>query len=87
MPQTGAGIANLVIVTRVVISQEALNAKADVSSRKLKYAILKLSDDYREIVVETTSKDPHYESFYQAVLNSKSVSYEPCLHLTISKHA
>ena len=40
--------------------------------KELKYIIYKLSDDYKEIVVEETSTDPDWETFQQKLINAKS---------------
>jgi hypothetical protein len=94
-PRTRARIANVVTVIRVTVSEEVLKAKAgfgEQSSNKqsvgqLKWAIFKLSDNYREVVLEQTSSDTGFESFRQALVDSQSVSYEPYLHLTLSRYA
>lgn len=40
--------------------------------KDLKYIIYKLSDDYKEIVVEEASTDPEWETFQQKLKNAKS---------------
>jgi len=37
-----------------------------------KWIIYKISDDWKEIVVEETSKDPDYSAFREKLLNAKS---------------
>lgn len=40
--------------------------------KSIKYIIYKLSDDYKEIVVEEESNDPDWEKFQNKLLNAKS---------------
>ncbi|KAI9814023.1 MAG: cofilin [Pycnora praestabilis] len=40
--------------------------------KSIKYIIYKLSDDYKEVVLEETSSDPDYEVFYQKLRDAKS---------------
>ncbi|MCJ1276159.1 cofilin [Puttea exsequens] len=40
--------------------------------KSIKYIIYKLSDDYKEIVVEDTSSDPDWEAFQNKLLNAKA---------------
>ena len=40
--------------------------------KELKYIIYKLSDDYKEIVVEDTSMDPNWETFQKKLMNAKA---------------
>ena len=40
--------------------------------KSLKYIIYKLSDDYKEIVVEDSSSDPDWETFQNKLLNAKA---------------
>ncbi len=42
--------------------------------KSIKYIIYKLSDDYKEIVVEDSSSDPDWETFQNKLLNAKSAS-------------
>ena len=41
-------------------------------SKKIKYIIYKISDDYKQIVVEDTSEDPDWETFRSKLLEAKS---------------
>ena len=41
-------------------------------SKKIKYIIYKISDDYKSIVVEETSTNPDWETFQSKLLNAKS---------------
>jgi hypothetical protein len=41
-------------------------------SKKLKYIIYKLSDDYKEIVVEDKSDDGNWENFREKLVNAKA---------------
>ena len=40
--------------------------------KQLKYIIFKMSDDYKEIVVEEKSDDSNWETFQNKLLNAKS---------------
>lgn len=40
--------------------------------KSIKYIIFKLSDDYKEIVVEETSTNDNWEDFQEKLLNAKS---------------
>ncbi|KAL9126128.1 MAG: hypothetical protein Q9217_004772 [Psora testacea] len=40
--------------------------------KSIKYIIYRLSDDYKQIVVEDTSSDPDWEQFQQKLLNAKA---------------
>jgi len=41
-------------------------------NKKIKYIIYKLSDDYKEIVVEEASEDGDWDAFREKLINSKS---------------
>lgn len=41
-------------------------------SKQIKYIIYKLSDDYKEIVIEETSTDADWEKFQSKLMNAKS---------------
>jgi len=58
------------------VSQECVTAYNDLKlNKKYKYVIYKLSDDNKEIVVETTgTPDDDYESFREALINAKTKS-------------
>ena len=40
--------------------------------KNLKYIIYKLSDDYKEIVVEDTSSDGDWDAFQEKLMNAKA---------------
>ncbi|KAI1813629.1 hypothetical protein GGS20DRAFT_552561 [Poronia punctata] len=56
----------------VTVSQECINAFNELKARKCKFIIMKLSDNFREIVVEETSKDDDWENFRQKLSDAKS---------------
>ena len=66
---------------RATVSQECVTAYNDLKlNKKYKYVIYKLSDDNKEIVVETTgTPDDDYESFREALINAKTKSKSVCL--------
>lgn len=43
-------------------------------SKKIKYILYKLSDDYKEIVVEEVSEDGDWDNFREKLVNAKSKS-------------
>ncbi|TVY14670.1 Cofilin [Lachnellula arida] len=43
-------------------------------NKKIKYIIYKLTDDYKEIVVEETSEDGDWEAFREKLVNAQSKS-------------
>lgn len=48
-------------------------------NKKYKYVVYKLSDDNKEIVVESTSEDgPEYEDFREKLINATSKSKTVC---------
>ncbi|KAL2263275.1 hypothetical protein VTK26DRAFT_7540 [Humicola hyalothermophila] len=58
------------------VNSECVTAYNELKlSKKYKYIIFKLSDDNREIVVESTSEDgPEYEDFRNKLINATSKS-------------
>jgi hypothetical protein len=56
------------------VNQECIEAYNDLKlSKKYKYIIFKLSDDNKEIVVESTSEDaPEYDDFRNKLVNAQS---------------
>ncbi|KAL1841415.1 hypothetical protein VTJ49DRAFT_7092 [Mycothermus thermophilus] len=56
------------------VNQECVTAYNDLKlNKKYKYVIFKLSDDNKEIVVESTSEDgPEYDDFREKLLNAQS---------------
>jgi hypothetical protein len=64
---------------RATVSQECITAYNDLKlSKKYKYIIFKLSDNFKEIVIEEASSDNDWENFREKLINSttknKSVS-------------
>ena len=58
---------------RVAVSDESITIYNDLKlGKKLKYIIYKLSDDYKEIVVEDYSAEQDYEVFQNKLLNAKA---------------
>lgn len=41
-------------------------------NKKIKYIIFKLTDDYKEIVVEEASEDADWDNFREKLVNAKS---------------
>ena len=68
-------VANFVaaLIYRVSVAPECITTYDELKlSKKIKYIIYKLSDDYKQIVVEDTSSDPDWEKFQEKLLNAKS---------------
>lgn len=58
---------------RVEVTPDCVNQFNDLKLKKqIKYIIYKLSDDYKQIVVEETSSDPDWETFQNKILNAKA---------------
>jgi len=57
----------------VSVAPECVQAFNDLKlGNKHKWIIFKISDDWKEIVVEETSKDADYSAFREKLLNAKS---------------
>ncbi|KAK4501049.1 hypothetical protein PRZ48_006855 [Zasmidium cellare] len=57
----------------VSVAPECIQAFNDLKlGKSTKWIIYKISDDWKEIVVEETSSDPDYSKFREKLLNSKS---------------
>ncbi|KAH8820578.1 hypothetical protein F5884DRAFT_764530 [Xylogone sp. PMI_703] len=57
----------------VTVSPECVSAFNELKlNKKIKYIIYKLSDDYKEVVVEETSEDPNWEVFREKLINAQS---------------
>ncbi|KAL7624414.1 cofilin [Parahypoxylon ruwenzoriense] len=57
------------------VSQECMTVYNELKlSKKYKYVIFKLSDDYREIVVEEASADKDWEVFREKLVNATTKS-------------
>ncbi|KAK4115677.1 hypothetical protein N656DRAFT_765993 [Canariomyces notabilis] len=61
---------------RATVNQECITAYNDLKlNKRYKYVIFKLSDDSKEIVVDSTSEDgPEYEDFREKLINAKTKS-------------
>lgn len=68
------GFANSPCPTpRATVSQECITAYNDLKlSKKYKFIIFKLSDNYKEIVVEEASDDKDWEAFREKLINATS---------------
>ncbi|TAQ86130.1 hypothetical protein B7494_g5530 [Chlorociboria aeruginascens] len=63
----------LVEMRRVTIVDECIEKFNELKlNKKIKYIIYKLSDDDKQIVVETTSEDNDWEAFRQLLINATS---------------
>ena len=59
--------------TRVSVSPECISKFNELKlGKSVKYIIYKLSDDYKEIVVEDSSSDPDWETFQNKLLDAKA---------------
>lgn len=57
------------------VSQDCITAYNDLKlSKKYKYIIYKLTDDYKEIVVEEASADKDWDNFREKLINATSKS-------------
>jgi hypothetical protein len=65
---------------RATVNAECVTAYNDLKlNKKYKYVIFKLSDDNKEIVVDSTSEDgPAYEDFRTKLINAQSKSKTVC---------
>lgn len=63
-------------LSRATVAPECITAYNDLKlSKKYKYVIYKLSDDNKEIVVDTTSDNgAEYDDFREALINAKTKS-------------
>jgi len=68
MSQSGASVSQEAITTFNKVAQ------GDNAHDKLWYAVLKLSDDYKEIVVETSSANQDFDEFVEHLRNAQSKS-------------
>ncbi|KAG6008498.1 cofilin, partial [Claviceps pusilla] len=61
--------------SRATVSQECIEAYNDLKlSKKYKYIIFKLSDDFKQIVIEDASTDKDWENFREKLINSTTKS-------------
>lgn len=57
----------------VSVSPECISKFNELKlGKSVKYIIYKLSDDYKEIVVEDSSSDPDWETFQSKLMNAKA---------------
>ncbi|KAH6955179.1 hypothetical protein DER45DRAFT_572263 [Fusarium avenaceum] len=60
---------------RATVNQECITAFNDLKlNKKYKYIVYKLSDDYKEIVVEHASESKDYDEFREKLINATSKS-------------
>jgi hypothetical protein len=60
---------------RATVNQECITAFNDLKlNKKYKYIVYKLSDDYKEIVVEHASENRDWEDFREKLINATSKS-------------
>ncbi|KAK2605947.1 cofilin [Conoideocrella luteorostrata] len=58
-----------------VVSQDCITAYNDLKlAKKYKFIIFKLSDDYKEIVIEEQSNDKDWDNFREKLINATSKS-------------
>ncbi|EAQ83829.1 hypothetical protein CHGG_10233 [Chaetomium globosum CBS 148.51] len=62
------------MTSRATVNQECIEAYNSLKlNKKYKYIIFKLSDDFKEIVVESTSDDaPEYDDFREKLVKAQS---------------
>jgi hypothetical protein len=59
--------------SRATVAQDCITAYNDLKlAKKFKFIIYKLSDDYKEIVVEHTSTENDWEDFRSKLINAKA---------------
>lgn len=70
----------LTVQSRATVNQDCITAYNELKlSKKYKYIIYKLSDDNKEIVIDTTSADgPDYDDFREKLINAKTKSKTVC---------
>lgn len=70
------------------MAQDAIQAYNDLKlNKKYKFIIYKLSDDYKEIVVEEASDNKDWEAFREKLINAtaKSKSVRRLLHTLLPR--
>lgn len=69
-------------ISRAQPNEECITAFNELKlNKKYKYIIYKLSDDYKEIVVEDASTDKDWESFREKLINATSKTKSVRFHL------
>lgn len=65
--------SDLRLFFRVTVAPECVAKFNELKlNKKIKYIIYKLSDDYKEIVVEDDSSDGNWDHFQEKLLNAKA---------------
>jgi hypothetical protein len=60
-------------LNRVSLSPDCVTKFNELKlNKKLKFIIFKLSDDYKEIIVEEASEEPDWEVFREKLINAES---------------
>jgi len=63
------------LLNRVAVAPECVTKFNELKlNKKIKYIIYKMSDDYKEIVVEEASEDEDWEAFREKLINAQSKS-------------
>ena len=66
-------LTNPSLLLSVSVSPECISKYNELKlGKSFKYIIYKLSDDYKEIVVEDASSDPDWETFQNKLMNAKA---------------
>lgn len=66
-------LIHLPLSFRISVAPECVEAFNELKlGRQLKYIIYKLSDDYKEVVIEDKGTDPDWEKFQSKLLDAKS---------------
>ena len=69
----------LTAICRVSISPDCISKFNELKlNKKIKYILYKLSDDYKEIVVEETSEDGDWDVFREKLVNAQSKTKTVC---------
>ena len=64
---------NTTTATRVSVSPECVSKFNELKlGKSIKYIIYKLSDNYKEIVVEDSSSDPDWETFQDKLMKARA---------------
>ena len=67
------------LVSRANVSQECITTYNELKlSKKYKYIIYKLSDDYKQIVVEDASDDKDWDNFREKLINATCKTRSVC---------
>lgn len=67
--------------TRATVSQDCITAYNDLKlSKKYKFIIFKLSDDFKQIVIEDASTEKDWDAFREKLINATTKSKSVSLH-------